>query len=155
MRGKLAKSDTVAYMVAQVAGATAAGATAAWIFDENVVPCLADKTMNGWAKAATCETLFTFALCLVVLNVATTASQGDNHFFGLAIGITVSAGAVSVGPISGGGFNPAVGLGLWLAKGLMVGEWSDCVYLYLTAPFVGALLAALVFKLTVPPSEFK
>jgi len=34
-----------------------------------------------------------------------------NSFFGLAIGFAVTAGAVAVGKISGGGFNPAVATG--------------------------------------------
>ena len=35
------------------------------------------------------ELLFTFALCYVVLNVATSKSHPDNSFYGLAIGFTV------------------------------------------------------------------
>ena len=58
------------------------------------------------------EVLITFALCYVVLNVATSKDQPGNGFFGLAIGFTVvAAGAFAVGGISGGVFNPAVALG--------------------------------------------
>ncbi len=47
------------------------------------------------------ETLYTFALSSVMLNVATTKSQSGNSFFGMAIGFTVLAGILTVGPISG------------------------------------------------------
>jgi glycerol uptake facilitator-like aquaporin len=47
------------------------------------------------------ELLFTFALCYVVLNVATSKDHPDNSFYGLAIGFTVVAGAFAVGAISG------------------------------------------------------
>jgi aquaporin Z len=46
----------------------------------------------------------------VVLNAATSKDHPGNWFYGLAIGFTVFTGAVSVGGISGGAFNPAVAL---------------------------------------------
>ena len=52
--------------------------------------------------ALTVETVFTLALALVVLNVATTKSQEGNSFFGLAIGFTVLAAAKANAGTSGG-----------------------------------------------------
>jgi aquaporin Z len=62
-------------------------------------------TLSGHAEAAAAvaELLATFALCYVMLNVATSKDQPGNGFFGLAIGFTVTAGAFAVGGISGGG----------------------------------------------------
>jgi glycerol uptake facilitator-like aquaporin len=57
------------------------------------------------------ELLFNFALCYVVLDVATSKSHPDNSYFGLAIGFTMVAAAFAVGAISGGAFNPAVSHG--------------------------------------------
>jgi aquaporin Z len=73
----------------------------------------ATLTLSGQSmvSALAVELIFTFALCYVVLNVATSKSHPDNSFYGLAIGFTVVAGAVAVGGISGGAFNPAVSLG--------------------------------------------
>ena len=90
------------------------------------------------------ELLWSFALCSVVLNVrvcfisfshsarllyhgireqvATTESQEDNSFFGLAIGMTVFSGAYTVGHISSGVFNPAVGTGLLVVHGWTGGK---------------------------------
>lgn len=56
----------------------------------------------------------------------------------LAVGLTVLTGAYAYGPISGGHFNPAVTIGLAVAKRF---EWKD-VAGYLIAQFVGGLVAS-------------
>ena len=88
------------------------------------------------------EFLFTFALVYVVLNSATAKGTAGNSFYGLAIGFTVMVGAFAVGPVSGGAFNPAVGLGVTV-MGL-----ADITHLivYLIADFLGGAVAALVFN---------
>jgi aquaporin Z len=88
------------------------------------------------------EVLFTFALAYVVLNTATSKDHPNNSFYGLAIGITVLAGAVAVGTISGGAFNPAVGLGICLAG--LIG-WK-MIWIYLFATVAGGALAGYVFR---------
>jgi aquaporin Z len=80
-------------------------------------------------KALVVEFLFSFALCYVVLNVATSKDHADNSFYGLAIGFTVLVGAVAAGSISGAAFNSAVALGATVA-GLL--EWSS-IWIYLVA----------------------
>jgi aquaporin Z len=73
------------------------------------------------------ELLFTFALCYVVLNVATSKDHPDNSFYGLGIGFTVVAGAFTVGAISGGAFNPAVSLGA-AVMGMFVWPTLWCIW---------------------------
>ncbi len=91
-------------------------------------------------KALLAEFLFTFALCYVVLNVATTKETKGNSYFGLAIGFTVLVGAYAVGAISGGAFNPAVALGITL---LNLSHWSN-LWIFIVANFLGATAAAFV-----------
>jgi aquaporin Z len=86
--------------------------------------------------------LFTFALVYVVLNVATAKGTAGNSFYGLAIGFTVMTGAFAVGPVSGGAFNPAVGVGVFVMG--LAGVQS--LIIYLVADFLGGALAALLFK---------
>jgi aquaporin Z len=95
------------------------------------------------------EILFTFALCLVVLNTATSSGTKGNSFFGLAIGFTVMVGAYAGGAISGGAFNPAVGIGPNLVKGLMGGDPAAMsnIVLHVAGPLAGGILAAIVFKM--------
>jgi aquaporin Z len=93
------------------------------------------------------EILVTFALVLVVLHVATTPDTKGNSYFGLAIGFTVAAGAFSVGGVSGGAFNPAVGIGPILVDTLMGSGSIGNLWIYIVAPVLGGLAAVPVFKL--------
>ena len=108
-----------------------------------------NKDINDF-NALLCEAQFTFALVLVVLNVATTKAQKGNSFFGLAIGLTVAAGAVSAGNISGGAFNPVVGTVL----PIVTGEYDD-IWIYWVGPLTGGALAALGFRLLADEDEFR
>ena len=88
------------------------------------------------------EILYTTALALVVMNVATAPATAGNSFYGLAIGFTVAAGAFAGGPISGGAFNPAVAIGvtvMHLVKGANL-------WIHLVADFAGGAAAAFAFK---------
>jgi aquaporin Z len=88
------------------------------------------------------EFVFTFALVWVVLNTATAKGTSGNSFYGLAIGFTVLAGAYAVGGVSGGAFNPAVGLGVF-TMGL---ESAKQLGVYLVADMAGGAVAALAYK---------
>ena len=94
-------------------------------------------------QALGAEFLFTFALASVVLNVATSKDHPDNSFYGLAIGFTVLAGVLAVGPISGGAFNPAVALGHNIISSSLGNIW-----IYLVGPLGGGAAAAIVFRVT-------
>lgn len=86
-------------------------------------------------------------LCFTVLNVCGSAST-DNQYFGLAIAFVVVAGGYSVGAISGGVFNPAVGLGVNI---LSIGRpgWGYCI-LYTAAQILGAGMASFLYKIVRP-----
>jgi aquaporin Z len=99
--------------------------------------------VHGTVPSIIVEFLFTFALAWVVLNVATHKSTAGNSFYGLAIGTTVMTGAVAVGGISGGAFNPAVGLGVF-TMGL---ESAKQLGLYLGADLLGGAVAAITYKI--------
>jgi aquaporin Z len=92
------------------------------------------------------EFLYTFALCYVVLNVATSRNTVGNSFYGLAIGFTVTAGAYSVGAISGGAFNPAVAVGITVMGFSSLGS----MWIFLLANFLGGALAAATFTFLNP-----
>jgi aquaporin Z len=95
------------------------------------------------------ELLFTFALCYVMLNVATSKSHPDNSFYGLAIGFTVMAGAAAVGGISGGAFNPAVTLG---AAAMGMFAWST-LWVYLVAQVIAGVAAGVAFLALNPEDK--
>jgi aquaporin Z len=95
------------------------------------------------------ELLFTFALCYVVLNVATSKDHPDNSFYGLAIGFTVVAGAFAVGAISGGAFNPAVSLG---AAVMGMFAWPT-LWIYLVAQVLAGIAAGVTFLALNPDDK--
>jgi len=63
---------------------------------------------------------------------------------GLAIGFTVVVGAFAGGGISGGAFNPAVGLGPILYSALTGAGGFGNLWLYLVGPLAGGAVGALV-----------
>jgi len=147
VRGKMALADVPGYLVAQVAGAVLAGFTARQLVGG--VPAQPFSVSGRVGVALVAELAFTFALAYVVLNVATSSDHPNNSFYGLAIGFTVAAGAVAVGGVSGGVFNPAVGFGVATA-GLV--SWSS-LWLYLVADLAAGALAAVAFRY-LNPAEF-
>jgi aquaporin Z len=98
-------------------------------------------------QALAIEILFTAALVLVVLNVALTRATQGNSFYGIAIGFTIAAAIFVGGPISGGAYNPAVGIGATLGSAMFGGGgWSD-VWLYIVGPLTGAAIGAGIHAL--------
>ena len=133
------------YWVCQLAGSAAAAFLVLYL--KHPAGREADGTLM--IPALIVEAIFTFALCYVVLNVATAKGTSGNSFYGLAIGFTVVAGAYAVGPVSGGAFNPAVALGITLMK---LKEMSN-IWIYLVSELGAGALAAIVFKLVNPPDD--
>ncbi len=140
IRGAIAGVDAITYVVAQLVAAIVAALIASWLVYPAKVSAL-HLSGRGIAVALVAEALFTFALAYVVLNAATSRDHPNNSFYGLAIGGTVLVGAVTVGGISGGVFNPAVAIG-----GAVIGlfAWSS-IWVYLVATAVGGAAAGAVF----------
>jgi aquaporin Z len=146
MNGKMSSvGEFVAYVVSQLAGAIAAALVVYGVLGKSFVPAPGEEaSLTG---ALLIELLYTFALALVVLNSAASAKTHGNSFYGLAIGFTIVVAAFAGGPISGGAFNPAVGLGPALVHALVGAGSVGHVWLYVVGPAAGGALAAVVFGL--------
>lgn len=142
LRGKLGSTDLLIYWLAQFAGGAAAALLVVFMKGYPAVEVFGPDV----TRAVIAEFLFTFALCFVVLNVATASGTAGNSFYGLAIGFTVMVGAFAMGPVSDAAFNPAVTLGLVL-MGLF--SWPSLL-IYLVAQLAGGVLAAVVFRQAHP-----
>lgn len=149
LRGKLDAGDLLPYVLAQLGGGVLAATAVFVITGESFAP--APGADYGLAAAVLAEVVFTFALVLVILAVATHPATEGNSYYGLAIGFTVAAGAWAVGPVSGGVFNPAVGLGPILMAGLLEDDNLLNALVYLAAPIAGGLAAVPVFRMQLPP----
>src|SRR5918996_1688081 len=138
LRGKLQARDVVPYMAVQILGAFAAAAVVYLVVGRTFAPTPGENVSVLGALAV--EVLYTTALCLVVLHSATAPQTTGNSFYGLAIGSTVMAAAYAGGPISGGAFNPAVGIGPILVSAVLGGDGSLAnLWLYLLGPFLGGV----------------
>jgi aquaporin Z len=93
--------------------------------------------MGAWQKYAA-EVYGTFVLVMFGTG-AFLASQANYLVVALAFGLALVAGLYTVGRVSGGHFNPAVSLGMFLDKRISA---VDLVY-YWVAQLVGAVIASL------------
>jgi len=142
LRGKRPAGDVGPYWIAQVVGAIVAAFIVIWMKGKGA----AEPVGMDIPKLLVAEFLYTFALCYVVLNVATAKGTSGNSFYGLAIGFTVLTGAYAVGAVSGGAFNPAVVTGLIVMGKLTIAH----LWIYLVANLGAAVVAAIVFKIVNP-----
>lgn len=142
LRKKLSLNDLGFYWVAQLLGASVAAFLTIYFKGHGAETMLSLDPI----KALIAEFLFSFALCHVVLNVATAKATNGNSYFGFAIGFTVLIAAYSIGAVSGSAINPAVALGFVF---LQIVHWSS-LWIFVVANLLGAALAAVVFKASHP-----
>jgi aquaporin NIP len=122
------------YIASQCVGAVLASLMVSVLFPD-------DQKLGGTSPAGlfgqswVLEMLLTAGLMFVILSVSTGAKE-KGITAGLAIGAVVALEALFAGPISGASMNPARSLGPALISGQFESLW-----LYLTAPVVGAMLA--------------
>ncbi len=139
IRGACDKNDVAPYIGTQLlAGALAAFVSQELLFSETSVAPIQMDTTN----AISAEFLYTFALVYVILNVATAEATEGNSYYGAAIAFVVLAGALTVGEISGGSFNPAVTGALYVSGVL---ELSD-LWIHLVPQFLAGFVAVQAFK---------
>lgn len=142
LRGRCSAADAVIYMISQV---LAAAAAAGVVFILRSAPTGAPGAIE-LLPALVAEFLWTFALAYVVLNVATAKVTSGNSFYGMAIGFTVLSGAITVGGISGGVFNPAVAVGVTVMGLSAIAN----IWIYLVANFAGGAVAGILFRIINP-----
>ena len=149
IRGEITIMECLKYILSQCIGAFA-GAYSIILLGADALSVVSNTdSMTSFFMA---EIIFTFLLVFVILNVATHPDTKNNQYYGLAIGLTVAAGAFSVGEISGAVFNPAVSFGPSLLSLINPDlEFSNLVshnffIYYLSATAIGSVLAGILFN---------
>lgn len=126
------------YLVAQLVGATAAALTLRASLGG--IGNLGATTPSGsLGQAFLWETVMTAVLVAVVLAVATDR-RAEGHPVALIVGGTIALCALAGGPVTGASMNPTRTLAPVFAGGP-----SDGLWVYLTAPFLGAAIAVALF----------
>ena len=145
MRGKLPMKQVVPYWISQLVGAILAALAAYVIMNRTFAPAPGPGVTP--IEALSVEFLYTFALCIVVLQTATSSKTQGNSYYGLAIGFTVVVAAFAGGGISGGAFNPAVGTGPTIVYTILGHGTMRDLWIYLVGPLLGGAAAATVFRM--------
>ena len=128
------------YITAQVLGALFASLILWFLFPESENLGATIPTVDPM-RAFVLEVILTFILMLTIINVST-GSKEVGIVAGIAIGGVVLLEAMFAGPITNASMNPARSL----APALVAGKLSH-LWLYLTAPVIGAVLAIFSCKL--------
>jgi aquaporin Z len=140
LKKKISSKESTGYVLAQFTGALVAAvfylATHPTLFVVQPAP------QASLLMAFIVEVVFTFLLVRTILMVAVDSRVKGNQYFGLAIGGALFVGATVGGPISGGAFNPAVGIAPLLFDVRLLMSNLPLVALYILGPVVGAALAA-------------
>jgi len=140
MSGRLEKQQIFPYIASQFLGAMCASLTLRLLFLSH--PDLGTTIPSGSVfQAFVMETLLSFLLMFVILNISTSTKEKD-LIAGMVVGATIALEALFAGPITGASMNPARSLGPALVSGHL-----QYVWIYLTAPVLGAILACPICRL--------
>lgn len=140
---KISAKDAAGYMVFQVIGAII-GSAILFLLAQNSGSTTTLTGANGYTdvtQAFIAEAVFTFIFLLVVFGA--TSKGAENNFAGLAIGLTLVLIHIVCIPITGTSVNPARSIGPAIFEG---GAALSQLWLFIIAPFVGAILAAFAWK---------
>lgn len=151
--GKITGKDAVGYIISQCVGAIL-GAFVLYLIQCGKPGFLMGEWAlgsNGWGEgylgaygvgsAFLIEAVMTFLFIFVILG--TTSKFGNGAMAGLAIGITLMLIHLVTIPVTGTSVNPARSLGPAVFAG---GKALSQLWLFIVAPIVGAVIAALVWR---------
>jgi len=142
---KLEVDDGIAYLVAQVLGATLAGWANALILPGGSVvdfgaPAPSAVIGQNSGVAVVVEAIITFFLMFSVYAVLYTGKVPAGAS-GVLIGMTLVVDVLIAGPLTGGAANPARALGSAVVAGSYATLW-----VYWVGPIIGALIAGFAYQ---------
>jgi len=145
-------NEAIRYMLFQFSGAFLASLSLKLIFP-HVQNLGVSIPLGSDMQSFILETILTFFLMFVILNVSTGAKE-KGITAGIAVASVIGLEAMFAGPICGASMNPARSIAPAIFSGNL--DWIYHQWIYLTAPFLGALIAVIVFKyLTSNQINFK
>ena len=141
VNGKMTFKDFIGYIIAQFAGATAGAALLMAIVGKQ--DGLGQNVLyNGnIGLSILVEVILTFVFVIAILGV--TSKESNSSVAGLVIGLTLTLVHILGISFTGTSVNPARSFGPALFMG---GETLSNVWVFIVAPLIGGVLAALVYK---------
>jgi glycerol uptake facilitator protein len=143
---RISALKSVFYLAAQLLGASLAAATLGAVLRQHNLadspPFLGacDLSMIGFRGATLLEALGAFLLVAAYYGTAIDP-RGTAAAAPLAAGLAYAAGALVLGPFTGGALNPARAFG----PAVFTGHWSHA-YVYWIGPLTGALAASSLYE---------
>ena len=145
--GKFPSREVIPYWIAQLVGGFVAVLVMAIVYSSEVTDALGTQPGSGiddWA-ALVLEIVATGLFVMVILTVATDERAAWKGVMApLLIGLFIFTAATTVGPASGGSFNPARSLDPVLYNQ----EWGD-VWIYIVGPLAGGVLGGAIWTYLV------
>ena len=144
LEGSLSSTLLLGYMAAQSIGAFMAAFLFHFLTETTFFPMPAQQVL-AW-EAIFVEMILTFVFCAICIIIARKKiATNELSIGGLVIGLSLAALIFTGGDISGGIFNPAVGLGTILFDVIKGGESLNSLPIYLVGPFLGAVAASIFY----------
>jgi MIP family channel proteins len=131
------------YVVAQLIGAMAAAYALKGLFPGELFNAThgGGQSINidvSFTQAFFLEAIATFFLVFVIFGTA--VDERGPKVGGFAIGLTVAANILAIGPLTGASMNPARSFGPAVATGIYTAQ-----VIYWAAPIIGAIVAAVLY----------
>ena len=146
LSGRMSGKDAAMYMVFQVIGAIL-GSAILYALVQGFPTAGTLTGANGWGAGVSMTTAFiaeaVFTMIFVLVVLGSTSEKSPAGFGGLAIGLSLVLIHIVCIPITGTSVNPARSIGPALFQG---GEALSQLWLFIVAPFVGAALAAGIWR---------
>lgn len=142
LTGKMTWSECLKYVIAQILGAILGSAILGLLLDSYSM--LGANALQGSVTTIAglaVEIILTFVFVLVILGV--TDKKENGHATGIVIGLTLTLVHLFGLPFTGTSVNPARSIGPALLQG---GDALKQLWIFILAPLVGAMLAALFYK---------
>lgn len=138
---RISVETAIQYVVAQAGGAVLAGVVILVAQNQTAVASTATlpNRATGAGSAFLLEIFLAAVFVAVILKVTTSDQFGSSAL--VAIPLTLVAIHMAAAPITGASVNPARSL----ASALVGSEYTD-FWVYVTAPFIGAVLGWVVYK---------
>jgi aquaporin TIP len=140
---RISPSTAATYILSQCAGAVVAALALKWLYP--AAAAQAARLGGQWVatqvtmpQAILFETIATFFLVFVVFGTA--VDPKGPKVGGFAIGLTIAADIIAIGPATGASMNPARSFGPALVSGVFEGH-----LVYWIGPIAGAVVAGLVY----------
>ena len=143
--GKLSSVRTVAFIVAEIAGAVVAAFLLRYLLPKEVF----DRAMGGAPTLATglaagkgvlIEAVATFFLVFAVYGTAVDDRGPFSKTAGLTIGLVIAFDIMAFGPWTGAAMNPA----RWFGPALASSAWDNW-WIWLVGPIAGGIIAGVVY----------